>query len=95
MMVCKKRCAPESKVRIHDPITDSGAMLLSDAVILQACKDYRSCQRRIDRTTGRENSKPATVIREVEFFLLHSRMVTLRNLDGRQIVRQLRAESGE
>ena len=95
MMVCKKRSSPESKVRIHSPITDSGAILLSDAVILQACKDYRSCLRRISRTAGRENSKPASVIREVESFLLHSRMVTLRNLDGREIVRQLRAEGGQ
>jgi len=91
-MVCKKRNSPQSEIRKHNPITDSGAVLLSDAVILQACKDYRRCQRRISRMAGRDNSMPATVIREVESFLLHSRMVSLRNLNGKEIVRQLRAE---
>ena len=31
-MVYKKRRTSKAKVRLHDPITDSGVMLLSDAI---------------------------------------------------------------
>ena len=103
-MVCKPRSKAGSKKKPRRrstrtakpkrreclPITDDGAIRLSNAIIRQACKDYRTALRKLERLVDREDSLPRLVMSEVESFFLHSKIVSLRDLDGQRIVSQLR-----
>jgi hypothetical protein len=70
----------------------SGWRTLADAIILQAAEDYRRLTRRLN--THPDELDKASEIRRVERFLCSTWFGVLSELDGRRLLRDLKADVG-
>ena len=70
----------------------SGWRALADAIILQAAEDYRRLTRRLN--THPDELDKASEIRRIERFLCSNWFGVLSDLDGRRLLRDLKADLG-
>ena len=71
----------------------SGWRALADAIILQATDDYRRLTRRLIKHP--DELEKASEIRRIERFLCSNWFGVLSDLDGRRLLRDLKADLGE
>ncbi len=82
---------PEGKIRIpRREEIPGGWEGLAMGVIYQACEDYRAGARACRRHP--DNRKAASALRKVERFFTSKWFQTLSNLNGRELLRQLKEE---
>ena len=70
----------------------SGWRALADAIILQAAEDYRRLTRRIAKHP--DEFEPVCEKRRIERFLCSNWFGVLSDLDGRKLLRDLKADIG-
>ena len=70
----------------------NGWRALADAIILQAAEDYRRLTRRL--ITHPDELDKASEIRRIERFLCSNWFCVLSDLDGRMLLRGLKADLG-
>ena len=64
---------------------------LSNAIVLQAVKDYRNALKRLKKHP--QNEKALNTKREVERFFRSDWYATLTSVDGEMLIRKLREEA--
>ena len=70
----------------------SGWRALADAIILQAAEDYRRLTRRL--ITHPDELEKESEKRRIEWFLCSNLLGVLSDLDGRRLLRDLKADIG-
>ena len=63
---------------------------LASAIVMMAVRDYRSARRRVRRSA--DAKKPQETIRECEWFFRSSWFELLTDLNGEELLKELRSE---